>query len=458
MRSLSVRLAFSYAILFAISFLLIATISYLVLTNSLMANLDKDLVREISEYVNLLDKADMSLLEEALNREAESEGVDAMFLRIINAAYEPVASSDMTAWDKVTINKRFVDNALDGERIFETVRYENHTYPIRVTYEPFGPGYAAQVGFSTEEIAHTTLIFRETIGLASLMFFFCALLLGALMTHGAIRRVGDVTQTARSISAGDWSSRVPVSGRADELDDLAKAFNEMIVKVAQLLTQIRRVSDDIAHDLRTPITRIRGTAEAVLNTSNKNDEQLAPLGEILQECDQLDYMINTMLQIARMEEGVEHLERECVDIGVIVADVFEFFGPSADDKSIKMHFQAPGAPLYVSGERSMLARVVAHFLDNAVKYADTGGTIDISCTLNGKFVEVVVADSGPGIPEDQLDLIFERFHRVESSRHEKGYGLGLSISRAIARAHGGDIYVESAVGNGSVFVLRLPVS
>jgi heavy metal sensor kinase len=279
---------------------------------------------------------------------------------------------------------------------------------------------------------------------------------GWFMAKRAVAGVEAVTLTARKISAGVLEERVPVEDTGDEIDLLAKTFNEMLDRIQVLVREVKEMSDNIAHDLKSPITRIRGAAEVTLTTSHSVGDYEGMAASIIEECDRLLDMINTMLLISKTEAGVDKPNIETVDLSALLRDTCELFEPGAEDKGITLHCIVKDG-VRLNSDIRMIQRMLSNLLDNAIKYSPSGGEIKVSLSENNAGeVSVSLADTGIGILPDELPHIFERFYRGDRSRSTAGIGLGLSLSRAIARAHGGDITAESTVGVGTVFTVTLP--
>jgi heavy metal sensor kinase len=286
--------------------------------------------------------------------------------------------------------------------------------------------------------------------------FIAAIIIGWFMARRALAGVETVTQTARHISEGSLNERVPVKKNQDEIDQLAITFNQMLDRIQKLVTGIREMSDNIAHDLKSPITRIRGLSEVSIttNASEKDYENMA--ASTIEECDRLLDMINTMLVISKTEAGVNKLNAEKMDICAIARDACELFQAPAEDKGLELSCNVSGS-FKMIGDNRLIQRMIANLLDNAIKYTPAGGKVDVTMnTADDQAVSLSVSDTGIGITAKDRSRIFERFYRCDPSRSEAGIGLGLSFARAIARAHGGDITVSSEVGQGITFTITLP--
>jgi signal transduction histidine kinase len=280
--------------------------------------------------------------------------------------------------------------------------------------------------------------------------------IGWFMARRALSGVADVTRTARHISDGALDRRVPQASRAEEIDQLAGTFNHMLDRIQGLIGGMREMSDNIAHDLKSPLTRIRGLAEVTLTTGESLDDYQSMAANTVEECDRLLDQINTMLAISKAEGGVETLDLSEMDLAALVRDACELFLPSAEDKRLALVCEAP-VPCPLHGDASKIRRMIANLLDNALKYTPAGGTVRVAVHGGGQAETVLeVQDTGGGISAADLPHIFERFYRCDQSRSEMGAGLGLSLAATIARAHGGAIVAESQLGQGSRFTVRLP--
>ena len=298
--------------------------------------------------------------------------------------------------------------------------------------------------------------FKKIFFATMTLLILVAAAVGWFMARRAVSGVEAVTRTARNISEGSLQERVPVKASGDEIDQLAITFNQMLDRIQVLVMEIKEMNDNIAHDLRSPIARIRGLAEVTLTTGKSAADLEAIAASTIEECDRLLDMINTMLTISKTEAGVEKVSHGKVDIAALVHDACELFEPLAEEKNVALSCRAREKTI-VSGDARMLQRMLANILDNAVKYTPSGGEVEVLLAVNEQN-EIVISfrDTGIGISQTDLPHVFERFYRCDRSRSLPGTGLGLSLARAIARAHGGDITVMSALDQGSSFTITLP--
>lgn len=280
-----------------------------------------------------------------------------------------------------------------------------------------------------------------------------SIFVGWFLAKRALTGVGEVTRMAVSIAGADLDRKVPVKGTMDEIDQLAIAFNDMLERIRSVLVSMKQTSDNIAHDLRTPITGMRGAAEMLLSSGHQ--ESLVLAGTVIEQCDRLLGMINSMLDISQAEAGLSKADCQEMDLVALLHDMQELFLPVAEDRHISILMDTPES-LLISGDRARLQRVFANLLDNALKYTQAAGSINVSVKDDGPSVEISVVDNGSGIAGDELPHIFDRFFRGEKSRSTPGNGLGLSLANVFVHMHGGTITASSRPGKGSRFVVRLP--
>ena len=269
---------------------------------------------------------------------------------------------------------------------------------------------------------------------------------GAFLAHRFARRVDALNAVARDVTHGDLQRRAPRNNTNDELDTLSKNLNDMLDRIARLMASMRSAGDSIAHDLRTPLTRMRNRMEASLGA---NEDPEAALDSALKDADDLLATFNAVLRISRLQAGEQRSKMVVLDPAELVTDLAELYSAVCEDQCIELITEIAKG-LTIRGDRAMLSQAVANLLDNAVKYTPAEGAIALRVRrTRGGDAEVSVTDTGPGIPEDQRDRAKERFVRLEMSRNEPGSGLGLSLVQAVADAHGATFLLEDGPGSTS---------
>lgn len=452
------RLTLWYAGIFSASFLGVFLVCYLWLSSSIYKNIDQDLASEWTEFKAIFSSRGIEEVKKAMELEAESEGEGQHYFRLLKPDGTILFSSNMTSWDRLDVDLGALKQlAKSQESVFKKFSAPHH-HEIRVLYNRIGPDIILESGMSLEEYEAYLGLFQEVFSSGMLVFLIMGTLVGWFMARHALQGVEEVTATAVQITGESVAQRVPLAmkKRSAEIDRLAETFNAMLDRIQVLIKSMRETNDNIAHDLRSPLTRMRGMAELALTGRPSLEEYALQAGRTIEECDRLLELINTMLEISEAEAGAIKLKAEELDLVRLVRDAVELFLPVAEDKSIELTAHFPES-CYLKGDRQRLQRMLANLLDNALKYTPTGGKVSLAITESENKILITVQDTGVGIDGHDLPHIFERFYRCDPSRSQPGIGLGLSLALAIARAHGGDIKVTSISEQGSVFVIFLPL-
>ncbi|OYR11082.1 HAMP domain protein [Brucella grignonensis] len=285
-----------------------------------------------------------------------------------------------------------------------------------------------------------------------------ALLIWFFVGRRALKRIDEVSRASQRIMDGDLTGRLPVNGSGDEFDRLSGNLNVMLGRILELNEGLKQVSDNIAHDLKTPLTRLRNRAEEALSGKKAGPEYREALEDIIGESDQLIRTFNAILMISRLEAGYSSENLENMSVASIVSDVAEMYEPVAEDAGATLMLGAlDDAPLHIN--RELVGQTVSNLVDNAIKYAQTGegaAVVTLSMERDSQWVRIVVTDNGSGIPEDKREQATERFVRLEESRTQPGSGLGLSLAKAVMKLHGGALRLEDN-GPGLRAVLEFPL-
>jgi signal transduction histidine kinase len=360
---------------------------------------------------------------------------------LTDPAGEPLAGNVEQIPPGVLDHPGFVDTpyrtVIGGER--------HHRALARIYLLP--GGFRLLIGHDLGDRARIGSVMVRALAM-SLVFFVALAAIGALfVARRVLSRIDAINTSARSIMAGDLTQRLPVSGSGDELDRLAAGLNEMLGRIGELMQGLREVSDNIAHDLRTPLTRLRNHAEAALEYGGDAAAYRAALEKTIEESDALIKVFNALLLIARAEAGGDVEAPHGFDLGEAARSVAELYEPIADQEGLTLRVEAK-RPLMVRGNRELIGQTIANLVDNALKYGApkegvrTRPEVVISAYRAGGSAVLAVADHGPGIAPADRARVLGRFVRLEGSRSRPGSGLGLSLAAAVARLHGGTVELE----------------
>jgi len=457
--TLAARLTLWYAGIFAVSSCIAFLLFYTLITSVLQDRIDQELRGQVQRFSTLLATRGVGAVNNSAVIDAQAAGVKKVFFRFLSVSGAVFSSSNMSYWQDIPVNGTAIEQLARGESpVLETITIPNRSDQVRILYALLSPTLIVQVGQAMESQSSFVEAFKRIFIITMSFLIVVATGVGWFMARRTVSGVEAVTSTARKISGGSLQERVPVKPRGDEIDQLAITFNAMLDRIQTLLTEIKEMSDNIAHDLRSPVARIRGMAEVTLTSSKSLGEYENMAASTVEECDRLLDMINTMLLISRTEAGVEKLSRDEVDIAALVRKACDLFQPIAEDKNVTLRCQTRGKSSLL-GDARMLQRMLSNILDNAVKYTPPGGQVEVSVSESEKRdIVIIIHDTGAGISAADLPRVFERFYRGDQSRSQPGTGLGLSLARAVARAHGGDIAVTSTLNQSSTFTITLPGS
>ncbi|MBT7954183.1 MAG: HAMP domain-containing protein [Rhodospirillaceae bacterium] len=315
------------------------------------------------------------------------------------------------------------------------------THQARGRHLLLGQGYQLLVGRDTHERLRIEKIMRRSLTWAVVLTLALGLVGGLMMSRNFLRRIEAINRTSRDIMAGDLQQRIPVSGGGDELDRLADNLNDMLEQIERLVLGMRQVTENIAHDLRSPLNRLRSRLEVTLMGEASEVEYRDALLQTIDEASDLLETFNALLNIAQAESGQLEADSKDFNLSALVRNMAELYEPVAEEKSMTLTSDvARGITVY--GNKHLMSQALANLLDNAVKYTPEGGNLTLVLRETANRPELIVADSGPGIPAADREQALDRFVRLEASRNSPGSGLGLSLVRAVAQLHCADIELD----------------
>ena len=448
LRTQAFRIVLVYAVLFALSVTALLAFTYWNTRRTLDGQTDQIVEAEITGLAEQYQHLGLRGLAESV-RNRTSHGGQSLYL-LTDALRRPVAGN-LDSWPQTMTAAANVvefdyERPVDGK--LETRRARGRMLPVT-------GGFVLLVAQDVHERFLTTRMFTTTLPWTVALILLLGLLGGALMSRNMLQRLDAINRTSGEIMAGDLTRRVPRTGSGDEFDTLAENLNRMLDRIERLMKGLREVTDSVAHDLRTPLNRLRNRLEESAARLSASGTQASEIERSIAETDQLIGTFNALLLIAETDAGTTRAAMTALDLQSVAADVVELYEPLADERGVKLTL-VPSGDVAIEGNRSLIAQALANLVDNAIKYTPADGAVRISAHTGENSVELSVSDSGPGIPLEDRARVVDRFVRLEASRHSPGTGLGLSLVAAVAHFHNAELSLEDNAPSGLKAVLRFP--
>jgi signal transduction histidine kinase len=451
-QALGLRLAAWYLGTFLASTLVIGGLTYGVLASQLEAR-DHDLIQStMREYATRYQAGGLRALARAIELEQRSGTREPLFVRLVGPFQDVLFYSLPEAWGAFDLAE------LPGgpNAIWAQVRARDRNAVLEVASIGVGGGTVLQVGKTNETRQQLLSNFRRVLILGAGVALMIGIVGGVFLTQSTLKPLRDLRDAVRRIlQTGQTDDRVPVYGTDDAVDELSHLFNAMLARITTLIHGMRNALDHVAHDLRTPMTRLRVTAESAL-ASNDPAKQREALSDCLEESERVLSMLTTLMDISEAETGTMKLNVSPVELATLAGEVRDLYEDSAEAAGIEFIVDVP-AGVIVNADRDRLRQALANLVDNAIKYTSRGGRVELQASSDHRTVQIRVSDTGIGISEQHLPRIFDRLYRGDQSRTTRGLGLGLSLVRASVEAQGGTVAVQSTPGRGSTFTLTVPV-
>ncbi len=459
-QSLALRLAWQYALMFALFVAILFGVLYWVLARSLEQREQQAVEQRAEDFAAAYQNGGPAELS-AMVRSDTAPDVRTLFVRLISPDNTAVFVAAPPDWIETQVEQFPVPEwaGVIAERKTQTVRVpKNALRDYTIASHPLPNGWLLQVGRLTDSRPVLLApVRRAFVGVGAM-----ALLLsvggGTLLAWRATRPLRLVSETARRIlETGDLAARVPGPAGSGELDALVRQLNTLLDRNAAHVQVLRDTLDNLAHDLRTPLTRLRGTAELAMQDSGDPAEARGALADCVNESDRLLHLLERLLDISAAEGGALKLNRAQFDLRTVVERATDLYREVAEEGKITVTQELPVA-VNVTADAIRLGQVINNLVDNALKYTPSGGRVTVGVSADATRAHFTVTDNGPGVPAGERAAIFRRLYRSDSSRSQRGFGLGLSLAKAMAEAHGGTITVDDAPGGGARFTLSLPLA
>jgi two-component system, OmpR family, sensor kinase len=457
------RLTVLYGSILSLILVVFASGVYYYFENSLQASIDAK-IKSMGEVISssLTDVRDPSLfgnferyLENVLGRKPKGK-----FIQIIDSAGRIGARMNDIEAQSLPSSFNTLERALSGQTVYETIervkpRLRMVTIPIMDENRKVTS--IVQVGTSLEDFDETMKRLLIIMIIAIPTSIASTIAIGYAAARKALKPVDKMRKTAFKITSRNLGERIDIGRRRDELGKLAQTFNEMIDRLQDGFQRINQFSSDVSHELKTPLTIIKGETEVALRKERTVDEYKTILESHLEEVDQMTRIIEDLLLLSKADKGEMRMSVENMDARDLIMNVYSDMRLLSQQKGVHLVAETM-ADTKLRGDELKLRRMLRNIVDNGIKYTQAGGTVEISSRTNDGFITMEVRDTGIGIAKEDLRYIFDRFYRADRARkRESGSGLGLSISKWIVEAHGGTIEVESQASSGSLFVIRLPL-
>ena len=456
-RSTSFRLTLWYALIYSIASVIVYVVAFWTIKSDLTRRVDLEIVEDVEEMEELYNKGLEEVKEEIEEEmEEEPEEIEREFFRFLSRNLTPILTTDITHWEGIDELTPSLLKGLADDAVIREVKLPNQQFHSRIVCKRMPDGNVLQGGFTFEDEEKLLNNFTRIFSVIIFVMTLIGCTIGWFIARKAMAGVMRVTNSAVSIASGDLQHRVDVGNEGTEIENLAQTFNNMIERIQSLIDEIREVSNNIAHDLRSPITRIHLVAERTLTADNGIESYRQMAATVIEECRQLIEMIKIMLQMAEMDAGAARFNVEKLNMVELIEEAVDLFQPVAEQKNIAMEINAQRDAIFVNGDKAMLQRVIANLLDNALKYTPKAGHVSIEIRDSSKQVVISVIDSGIVIASEDLPHIFKPFYRADKSRSTPGSGLGLSLARSIVTAHSGQIVANTQSGKGNEFTVLIP--
>ncbi|MCA1583255.1 MAG: HAMP domain-containing histidine kinase [Acidobacteria bacterium] len=451
--ALGLRLALWHGVLFIVSATVLVALTYLLLARSLAAQ-DRQVIQSmLTRYVSAYDSGGLGALEGAIAADRGAGRHERLLVRVVGQRAEALYVNIPAGWNEFDLSELNVGRDARSWWLSIPGRVDRTT--LEVATLRLLDGTVVQVGRSSDVRDELLAQFRSRVLLVLGLIVGIAVLGSGFLTYVGLAPVRAMAAAVRSIvQTGRLDARVTTRGTGDALDDVGVLVNGMLDRIQALVNAMRGALDNVAHDLRTPLARVRSVAESALASDDPAAARDA-LARVLEETERVNTMLTTLMDISEAETGAMRLARTRISVASVVGEAIDLYSDLAEEQGVVLRATVDPA-IAVVADPTRLRQVIANLVDNAIKYTDAGGEVVVDAQDAASGVTVRVRDTGHGIAPDDLPRIWDRLYRADASRSKRGLGLGLSLVKAIVESHGGRVAVESTPGRGSTFSITLP--
>lgn len=461
-KTISFRLTFFYAILFVASCFFIFYLNYVLLDQSLKSRDHEVLIAKIREYASVYQKGGEFELKNYLAEQKKGDEESQFLVRIESATGKSLflhipekmqnlsvreieAQMQKSKTDTQILNFQMKD--LESDDQSEVNDYETTSLPVAA-------GGRIQIARNTDDRDDLLERFRRIISLASILVLVIGAVGGLVLSNQALAPIRNLIQIMKRVRAGELNARVPIRNSNDELDEISQLFNKMTEKIERVVTNMQETLDQVAHEIKTPLTRLKSSAELVLLKPSTETEYKSALADTIENTTEIVGFINSMMDISEARAGVLKLNLVPLDSQQIISEIIDLYSMTAEEKNITIELSEMNQFQFL-GDRNRSKQVFSNLLDNAIKYSKAGSVIQIVTQTCDQKNTIQIKDQGVGIAEEDLPRIWDRLFRGADSHSAKGLGLGLSLVQSICKAHGWKITAESQLGIGSQFTVTV---
>lgn len=458
-RSLALRLSVWFAVLFAAGFTATFFLLYVLLGRQLESRDFEALRLRIGQYADIYEARGLIGLRERITEDSEAPHVRSLFVRLVGPGGNLVWGKVPPDWIEKDPRQLAVPDGWGGwsvRRVYNVRVPTDLQRDIAVVSTVLPDGLLLQVGRSTDSRSALLEPLRHLFLWVGGGVVVVAFAIGFFAARRATRPLQNVVQTARQIiSTGALDARVPMPKRQDEIAELVRYFNTVLDKNAGLLRAMREALDNVAHDLRTPLTSLRGTAELALRQQENPAAANEALAECVERADDVLRLLRALMEISEAEAGMMRLDMVECDLADLARAAVELYSDVADAQQITLRIE-DAQPAPVKADATRMRQAIANLIDNGIKYTPAGGVVALHTETKDGVAHLAVSDTGPGVAPEEQAKIWDRLYRSDHSRSKAGLGLGLSLVRAIVTAHGGSATVRNGERGGAVFEITLP--